>query len=280
MLAPFSAGRLVQTAAVIAVGALAVSATALLGLEPAQASETASHPWKTVPFRAALREVWSEPEARRFTLFVFLSMLAYSAQELILEPFAGKVFALTPAESAKLAGLQHTGVLAGMVLVAICGSTMDAARLGSMRLWTAGGCLASAAAAIALAGVGAWGAAPLLRDAVVALGVANGAFSIAAVAGMMQLASHGKPGREGVRIGLWGAAQALAFACGGLFGTGASDLARDLFGTADLAYAATFLGEAVLFGLAAGLAWRAFPRHPRVIARDASAPAELQQWAT
>ena len=37
-------------------------------------------------------QVWAEPTARRFTVFVFVSMLAYSAQDLILEPFAGSVF--------------------------------------------------------------------------------------------------------------------------------------------------------------------------------------------
>ena len=41
------------------------------------------------PFLAALAQVWAEPQARRFTIFVFVSMLAYSAQDLILEPFAG-----------------------------------------------------------------------------------------------------------------------------------------------------------------------------------------------
>ena len=45
-----------------------------------------------VPFRDALRDVWSEPRARQFTVFVFVSMLAYSAQDLILEPFAGTLF--------------------------------------------------------------------------------------------------------------------------------------------------------------------------------------------
>ena len=40
--------------------------------------------------------MWGEPAARQFTIFVFVSMLAYSAQELILEPFAGTVFGLTP----------------------------------------------------------------------------------------------------------------------------------------------------------------------------------------
>ena len=41
-----------------------------------------------------LPQVWAEPSARRFTVFIFVSMLAYSAQELLVEPFAGLVFGL------------------------------------------------------------------------------------------------------------------------------------------------------------------------------------------
>ena len=87
-----------------------------------------------------------DPTARRFTIFVFVSMLAYSAQDLILEPFAGLVFGLTPGQSTKLSGVQHGGVLAGMILVAVAGSLVWRARLGSLRGWTVGGCIASGAA--------------------------------------------------------------------------------------------------------------------------------------
>ena len=64
-------------------------------------------------FREAFAEVWSERDARRFTTFVCISMLAYGAQDLILEPFAGSVYGFTPGESTELSGLQHAGVLAG-----------------------------------------------------------------------------------------------------------------------------------------------------------------------
>ena len=45
------------------------------------------------------REICREPQARRFAIFIFVSMLAYSAQDLILEPFAGSVFGMTPGQS-------------------------------------------------------------------------------------------------------------------------------------------------------------------------------------
>jgi hypothetical protein len=57
-----------------------------------------------------------------------------------------------------------------------------------------------------------------LRANVFLMGVANGAFSIAAIGSMMALASAGGPGREGVRMGLWGASQAIGFALGGVHG--------------------------------------------------------------
>ena len=38
-------------------------------------------------------------------------MLAYSAQDLILEPFAGAVFGMTLGETTRLASVQHGGVL-------------------------------------------------------------------------------------------------------------------------------------------------------------------------
>ena len=79
------------------------------------------------------------------------------------------------------------------------------------------------------------------------LGLANGAFSIAAIASMMRLAVIGGSGKEGVRIGLWGGAQAIAFGLGGLLGASASDLARSIFTNPAFAYSSVFFIEAILF---------------------------------
>jgi BCD family chlorophyll transporter-like MFS transporter len=95
-----------------------------------------------------------------------------------------------------------------------------------------------------------------LRANVFLLGLSNGAFSIAAIGSMMALAGAGRGGREGTRMGLWGAAQAIGFALGGLFGAAASDLARWLLGAPAAAYASVFLLEALLFVGAAALAAR------------------------
>jgi len=105
---------------------------------------------------------------------------------------------------------------------------------------------------------------------VLLLGAANGAFAVSAIGSMMGLASDGHAAREGTRMGLWGAAQALAFGAGGLAGTGASDLARHAFGSPATAYAAVFGMEAVLFLAAAGLAIGVFQtRNNQAVRRPA-----------
>jgi BCD family chlorophyll transporter-like MFS transporter len=72
-------------------------------------------------------------------------------------------------------------------------------------------------------------------------------------------------------MGLWGAAQAVAFGFGGLAGAAASDLARALIGSPAAAYATVFALEALLFVAAALLALRI--EQPRAAAEPA-APAQ------
>jgi BCD family chlorophyll transporter-like MFS transporter len=255
LLEPYSPARLVAVMAGVCAVAFAVALLALRGLEDGvsvgQANEAEPAP---PPFSAALREVWAEPQARHFTVFIFVSMLAFSAQDLILEPFAGAVFAWTPGQTTQLSGLQHGGVLAGMLLVAVAGSNLLGRRYGSLRGWTIGGCAASALALAGLVAAGIVGPAWPLAATVFLLGAANGAFSIAAIGSMMALVAQGRERREGVRMGLWGAAQAIAFGCGGVVGAGASDLARWLIGSPAAAYAIVFALEALLFVWAARLA--------------------------
>lgn len=279
LLDPFSSLRLVAVAAGISGIALVITLVAMWRLEgddsPVEAlagpvhEETVDPAAERSEFVMALRQVWGEPEARRFTLFVFVSMLAYSAQDLILEPFAGAVYGWSPGESTRLAGSQHAGVFAGMLLVAVVTSVLKGTRLASLKGWVIGGCLASAAAMLglvfaAVSGSGAW---PLEQN-VFLLGVANGAFSIAAIASMMKLASVGRGGREGMRMGLWGAAQAIAFGVGGLLGTVLVDVTRWISGPVapGMPYACVFGLEALGFAVASWLVLEAgFERREAVL---------------
>ena len=257
---PYSHARLVAVTSTVAVVAFLVALGAVWGVERALAAEPgapqATEPGAPKPsFAVVLQQMWADREARAFTIFVFVSMLAYNTQDLILEPFAGSVFGMTPGESTKLSGMQHSGVFWGMLLVAFAAGVKARPRLGSTQTWTALGCVASGLALVALCGAAAVGPTWPLRPTVFVLGLANGAFAVAAIGWMMSLAGAGAHGqREGVRMGVWGGAQAIAFALGSLCGTLGVDVVRTLGGAPATAYGAVFAAEAALFVVASGLA--------------------------
>ncbi|MEQ8858854.1 MAG: BCD family MFS transporter [Pseudomonadales bacterium] len=258
---PYSGERLVVITAIVAAIALTVTVLAVTGIEPCAPVRAAVVPAPTtdgaargVAFRFALATVWADDRSRTFTVFVFVSMLAYSTQDLILEPFAGAIFGMTPGESTQLAGVQNAGVLLGMLLVAVSGSLLPNRRTAALRTWVVGGCAASGAALLGLTCAGISGPGWPLAASVFALGLANGVFAAAAIAMMMALAGAHGDGREGVRMGLWGAAQAMAFALGGFLGTAAIDVLRLLLPSPALAYASVFAIEACIFLIAAHLA--------------------------
>lgn len=256
MLDPFSPLRLVAVSGCVSLAALVLTVVGVWGIEGDTITSTDRPSQKISPqssFREAFTEVWAEPRSRRFAIFVFVSMLAYSAQDLILEPFAGVVFGFTPGETTKLSGIQHAGTLIGMALVPLIGVVYPRSR-GNLQIWTVGGCLASAVALLCLAAAAIAGPSWPLRETVFMLGVTNGAYAVAAIGSMMALVGAGGEKREGVRMGLWGAAQAFAFGIGGFLGTLASDIARYLLSSPALSYSAVFAAEAGLFVVAAFMA--------------------------
>jgi BCD family chlorophyll transporter-like MFS transporter len=144
-----------------------------------------------------------------------------------------------------------------MLFVALVTTAIGGRPAGSLRTWTIGGCIASALALLSLSAAAVVGDTWPLRVSVFVLGVTNGAYAVAAIGSMMALVSDGRESREGVRMGLWGAAQAIAFGAGGFTGTLASDVARWLIASPAAAYATVFAAEAALFLVSAMLAGRA-----------------------
>jgi BCD family chlorophyll transporter-like MFS transporter len=253
LLDPFSPERLLQVAAGVVAVAFCVTCLAVWGVEGAPQAEEKR---EAAPFGEALKGIWGDPLTRLFSLFVFFSMLAYSMQDLILEPFAGLVFNMTPGQSTSLSGVQHQGVLAGMILVGVGGHAFGGKAGMKLKRWIVAGCFASALALAALAMAARNGPGWPLAINVAALGFANGMFAVAAIGSMLELAGRGGPGHEGIRMGLWGAAQASAFGIGGFVGAFAVDRLRAMLGADGPAFELVFAAEALLFGLAAIIALR------------------------
>jgi BCD family chlorophyll transporter-like MFS transporter len=264
---PYTPALLLKIVGVVTGVAVLITILAVRGIE-ARVQATRRPP-DTTSFLDGMREIWAEPAARNFSIFVFLSMTAYFMQELILEPYAGLVFGLTPGQTTTLSGAQNGGVFLGMLTVGVAGTGFG---LGSLRSWVVAGCLGSAGSLALITLLGGTGIAAALTPAVVSLGFFNGMFAVAAIGSMMGLAGQGRGAREGTRMGVWGAAQAIAAGFGGLLGAAAVDVMRLALSNDAQAFGAVFLAEATLFILAALMALRVIQHTGRRVA--ATVPGE------
>ncbi len=260
LLDPYSHQRLIIITAITGAIAISLTALALFRLEKTNiaVAQEIKHQQASTSFANRLRETWADNEARLFTIFIFLSMLAYSTQDLILEPFAGLLFGFTPGQTTSLSGTQHGGILIGMVLVGLIGTMPFGRNPKLLKGFTIVGCLGSA---LALTGIAASASATAfwpLKANVMALGFFNGMFSIAAIGAMMTLAGQGNKNgdAEGIRMGVWGAAQAIAFGLGGFSGTVGVSVTQAITGNVPFSYALVFGVEACLFVVSAIIAVR------------------------
>ncbi|WP_420333179.1 BCD family MFS transporter [Roseibium sp.] len=271
---PYTHARLVVVTAITGLFVLSISALAIVGIEKQPTLISDQDRKNAGSFKESIGEVWNDPEARLLTLFIFMSMLAYSTQDLILEPYAGLLFAMTPGETTKLSGTQHGGVFFGMALVGIAGGLFSKRKPGLIKFFIVSGCLGSGLALGFLSISASFAPAWPLEANIFALGFMNGAFAVAAVGTMMVLAGAGKTSNEGVRMGVWGAAQAVSFGLGGIAGTIVLTLGRWSTGSDATAFTLVFALEAVLFLMSAIVALRIGVRQaPRAEINHGTSPA-------
>ena len=218
-----------------------------------------------VPFLEGIKKVWMEREARLFTIFIFISMGAFSMQDPILEPFAGEVFGFAVGESTKLDGFHKIGTLIGIILIILCLSKFRIGfgslsfvkneRLGSEKFWLITGCLFSALSLIIISVLGLTYRDPGILNSVVFLfGISNGVFTAGILGTMLHLASRGSDGNNtGTRMGIWGAAQAYATMIAVFFSTVLVDILGLMMNSLPSVYGIVFLTAASFFIAAAFL---------------------------
>ena len=252
LLEPYSVERLIKIVFGLTVVTVTITFISTLNIERGL-STVNKNINKSQSFLTGLKVIWANSQTKRFSVFVFLSMTAYFMQELILEPYAGIVFSFTPGQSTSLSGMQNGGVFLGMLAVGIACTGF---KFGALKNWVWAGCMGSCISLVLIALAGQSPEIVPLAPLVFGLGIFNGMFAVAAIGSMMSLASQNNDRREGTRMGLWGAAQAIAAGFGGLLGTILVDLLQLVnFSHAD-AYGTVFIFEAALFALAASIATR------------------------
>ena len=254
LLDPYSNEKLIAIVTSIAILANIFTYVSIFGIEKKLSTKYQiahkKEPGMEISLIFGIKQIWNEPEARLFTFFVFLSMTAFFMQEVILEPFAGKIFKLTPGESTALSGMKDGGSILGIIFVILCISTF---KIGSEKFWLIAGCLVSAASLflISILGVNLADQA-LLKIAVLTLGIANGVFTAGILGTMMKLASEGSTAdREGTRMGLWGASQAYAAGIAALISTSLVDTFSSFINQPAMSYGMVFSIQGMLFILSA-----------------------------
>ena len=220
LLAPYSVERLIKIVFGLTVVTVTITFISTLNIERGLPTVNKNIN-KSQSFLTGLKVIWANSQTKRFSVFVFLSMTAYFMQELILEPYAGIVFSFTPGQSTSLSGMQNGGVFLGMLAVGIACTGF---KFGALKNWVWAGCMGSCISLVFIALAGQSPEIVPLAPLVFALGIFNGMFAVAAIGSMMSLASQNNDRREGTRMGLWGAAQAIAAGFGGLLGTILVDL--------------------------------------------------------
>lgn len=219
----------VTAAAVIAL----FTVLALVGQERRQ---TFSKPTAGENLSTAFATILQNHQARWFGAFLFLSMFSYFMQDVLLEPFGGEVFALSPAETTRFNAYMGVGVVIAMLL-------------GGMRLiprkgkpWTTSlGILLMVFSFAGLAVSSIFMFSRLLPLIILALGLGAGFFTVGGVSLMMDMTSSHN---TGLFVGAWTLVQAFAKGptaiVGGALYTGFTTIGLSV----GAAYAGVFLLEA------------------------------------
>lgn len=220
LLAHFSEVRLIQVIQGTALASMVLNVAALWKQEPRDPSRTASN----TP-RPSFRDAWLDfnrtGQARRRLVALGLGTIAFSMQDVLLEPYGGQILGLSVGTTTTLSAVLATGGLCGFGLAArLLGRGTDPYRLAAFGT---------------LIGLTAFSAvifsAPLTSLTLFALGTALIGFGAGLFAHCTLTAAMGtaRPGQIGLALGIWGAVQASAagsaVALGGLIRDGVSALA-------------------------------------------------------
>ncbi len=211
LLRHFSEVRLIQVTQGAAVACFALNCFSLWKQEPRD--RTRARRLEDIPdFASAWRALSRGRNAKRRLVAIGLGTVAFSMQDILLEPYGGQVLGLSVGQTTSLTALLGGGGIAGFALSArLLSRDADPFRLAASGVMVG---LAAFASVI-------W-AAPMHSGALFALGVAligfgAGLFGAGTLTSVMAEAA---PGRAGLALGAWGAVQAsaagAAIAAGGL----------------------------------------------------------------
>jgi BCD family chlorophyll transporter-like MFS transporter len=256
LLQDYSPGQLIRVVQAVAVMTLVLNVVALWKQEPRSRLRKPGTPLEH-NFREAWQSFCQGPNTMRRLLAVGLGTMAFTMEDVLLEPYGGEILNLSVSTTTTLSATLALGGLMGFAWASrVLSQGGDAYRMASWGAWVG---LPAFVAVIAAQPLGsAW----VFALGVFLVGLGGGIFAHGTLTATMQLAP---PEQTGLAMGAWGAVQATAagvgMALGGLLRDGVA-----LVSTSFMGYSAVYLLEIVLLGLtlwAMGPLVRGFVRDPR-----------------
>jgi len=228
LLAHFSEIRLIQVIQGAALTTMALNIAALWKQEARDPARTAPDR-KQPTFLESWREFNGEGKATRRLVALGLGTVAFSMQDILLEPYGGQILHLTVGTTTALTALLALGGLTGFSIAArAIGRGTDPYRLAAL------GALVGLVAFASVIFADPLESLVLFAGGVCLIDLGGGLFAHCTLTTAMRMA---KPGQIGLALGVWGAVQASAAgtstALGGLIRDGVSSLAaKGVFGEA------------------------------------------------
>lgn len=189
-------------------------------------------------FKDAWRKLSAQSGMRRFLLVVGLGSLAFSMQDILLEPYGAQVLGLSVSETTML-----TALLAAGALIAFAYAARSLGRGSDPHRLTAAGLLIGIMAFTAVILAGPLESSLVFRIGTALIGFGGGLFGVSTLTAAMNMAGESE---NGIVLGVWGAVQATAIGTGVALGGGLRDLVDGLASQGSLGPALT--GPAVAYG--------------------------------
>ncbi len=206
-LEPYSDAQLIRsfrTAGMIGMGLIVLG---LVGLEPRYQTVRLK---KRYSQRVAIQAVITNPQARRFFLYLILLLAAILGQDLLLEPFGARAFGLNIEQSTMLTAIWGSATLFSLLLYGLALSRWMSKKTGAML-----GATLAALGMLLIAVSGMLQMPFIFFPGIVMLGLGTGIATTTNLALMLDMTT---PERAGLFIGAWGVADALARGTGYLLG--------------------------------------------------------------
>ncbi|MEA4909096.1 MAG: BCD family MFS transporter [Anaerolineaceae bacterium] len=235
LMEPYSPQTLRYAFEIVGLVSLALGLLGLFRLEPRQTTPAQSAPaqardsWPTL-----LRVVLSNPQARRFFVYMIVLLAAILGQDVLLEPYAGEAFHLPVEATTRITSIWGTCVLITLLAAGFLEKRFSKRRIVQVSAWVA------LVGFLIIAFSGFIGQKNVFYAGVMVLGLGTGLSTASNLSLMLDMTTS----RVGLFIGAWGMADALARLVGTVTSGAVRDLITQFSQSAIAGYVVVFLLQA------------------------------------